>query len=404
MKLLSSSSISLSSSSTSFDTRFYKSKSATAGCLAGILRRILCSGTLPTHPSDQTTEETNSVESDSKSREKIQTPGTPGLVARLMGLDSFPEIGSDWAQSRPKNSVSRSRSMNSADRLSGFGDPKKHRRSKSTTSFREMPAFLELENEEFFILSFENVSERREIRSKEAKREMGFGELRQRVGRKGERAENGVGERRVLSDLNGKEMQRRRSSFDKGTSIPTRNSTVKRHVVSDQVASSNGVKRSSNKKKKNSQAVKTVLEPNQCTSEDSSPVSVLDCGQFLIDPEAPISEEVSSSTASSSRRKLSLENENYKSLSPRRNNNLMSEERKTETKQEKHMGSRKKESHSKEEHSEILDEICRLSETELLESSWVQRWDLNNEDFSSIGEELESEIFDQLVEELVNQI
>ncbi|XP_062083365.1 uncharacterized protein LOC133789580 [Humulus lupulus] len=415
MKLLLSSSPSSSLSSTSFDTRVYNSKTATtAGCIAGILRRILCSGTLPTHPSDQTTEETNSLELDSK----VTTPGTPGLVARLMGLDSLPELGSDWAQLRPKNSVSRSRSMNSADRVPG-SDDSMHRRVKSTTSFREIPAFLELESEEFFILSFENVSERRGIRSKEAKRGKGFGEAKQRREKKSERVENGEEVRKVLRDLNGKVLQssRRRSSTTKVNcnnnngkdSTVTRNSNVKRHVVSDQVELPTVVKPSLNKKKKknitNFQGVRTVEEqpdPQQCTSEDASPVSVLDCGQFLIDPEVPISEvDCCSSTTSNSRRKLSMEIENHKKLSPRRDNNLMGEERKTE---KKHMWSRKEQSRDTPESSEILDEICSMSETELVESNWVQRWSLNHEDFKSIGEELESKIFGQLVEEMVDQI
>ena len=296
--LLSSSSFSSSSSSKSFDTRIYNSKNDTAGCLAGILRRILCSGTLPTHPSDHITEETNSVELNLKAQERIPTPGTPGLVARLMGLESLPDIGSDWAQSRRKNLVSRSRSMNSVDGLSGFGDPKLHRRVKSTTSFRHMPEFLELEDEEFFILSFE----KKEIRSKEVKCELGCGELNQRRKKKGERVENGKERRKVVSDLNREALQRkRRSSFDKrsdnnkignnNSGNVCKDSTVKRHVVSNQVAPSHGLKRSLNKKKKkktNSQDVKRV-EHDHSTSEDSSPVSVLDCGQFLVDPEVPVS-------------------------------------------------------------------------------------------------------------------
>ena len=83
---------------------------------------------------------------------------------------------------------------------------------------------------------------------------------------------------------------------------------------------------------------------------------------------------------------------------------MTNEERKIETKQEKYMGSRKKQSCNSEEFSEILDEICRLSETELVESNWVQRWTLNHEEFESIGQELESMIFGQLVEELLDQI
>lgn len=121
----------------------------------------------------------------------------------------------------------------------------------------------------------------------------------------------------VLSDLNGNEMQSRRrrrarSSFDERSSSSNNNNknkisynekivikdstvtlNVKRHVVSDQVAPSNGVKPSLKKKKKKktscSQVVETEAAQDHCTSEDSSPVSVLDCGQFLIDPEVSIS-------------------------------------------------------------------------------------------------------------------
>ena len=117
-----------------------------------------------------------------------------------------------------------------------------------------------------------------------------------------------------------------------------------------------------------------------------------------------VTDEDSHSTTSNSRRKLSLEIESYKRLSPHGDNNLTNEERKIETKQEKYMGSRKKRSSNSEEFSEILDEICRLSETELVESNWVQRWTLNHEEFESIGQELESMIFGQLVEELLDQI
>jgi hypothetical protein len=42
-----------------------------------------------------------------------------------------------------------------------------HRRVKSTLSFREMPTFLEVENKEYFVLSFENIgSESKKVRSK----------------------------------------------------------------------------------------------------------------------------------------------------------------------------------------------------------------------------------------------
>lgn len=92
-----------------------------------------------------------------------------------------------------------------------------------------------------------------------------------------------------------------------------------------------------------------------------------------------------------------MEIENYERLSPRRDGNLISEEGKTEAKP------RKKQTSDNQDCSPVLDQICRLSETELFESSnWVsQRQSLNDEEFQRIGEELESQIFGQLIEEVV---
>lgn len=331
MKLISSSfssSSSSSSSTTSFDVNMCNSKSATAGCLAGILRRLLCSGTLPTHPSDHITEETNSVNSSQylKVQEKILSLESPGLVARLMGLESMPDVDFDCVKSRP-NSVSRSRSMNSTDRLAGYYDSKQqgqhHRRAKSTVSFRETAEFVELGNEEFFILSFENVSKSKKFRPK---CEAGCGELRQRRTGKVRKVDN-IAEtkkkddqewkRKVLSDLNGKEScsDKRTNKVgnnvkvkdSKTSSVSTKTSSRKQHFVgseavksrtpekTDQVyLPSNGVKPNLNKNKKKNSKKKTNsqagnLVESESTSEDSSPVSVLDCGSFLIDPQVPIS-------------------------------------------------------------------------------------------------------------------
>ncbi|KAL5580732.1 hypothetical protein UlMin_013174 [Ulmus minor] len=395
MKGLSSSisSSSCSSNSTvSFDVNMCNSKSATASCLAGIFRRILCSGSLPTHPSDQITVETEFIE---KLGEKIVSPATPGIVARLMGLESMPE--------KP-NSISRSRSMNSVDRLVGCDSKQgQHRRVKS---FREIPTFVELENEEFFILSFEGGSGRTEFGSKGRKSEMGIGELRKRRGGKWEKMEIGaetmkmkkkeeeqVGERMVLGELNGNETIKRR--VDKPNKVKDLSVTS----ISSKISSrkiNNGGKTSTKKKKK-----KKTTERFESTSEDSSPVSVLDIGQLLVDPEVAISEEGSSLTSSSSRRKLSLEIDNFEPPCPRKDDNLMGEERKIETKPSRCLGSKKKQCHGEES---MWDEICKLNEAELFGSNWVPRSMWDHEDLQGIDADFESQIIGQLLEELVDQL
>ncbi|KAH7542241.1 hypothetical protein FEM48_Zijuj02G0052500 [Ziziphus jujuba var. spinosa] len=451
MKLSSSSSsssfsFSRSSSSASFDVKMCgNSKSASAGCLAGILRRILCSGSLPTYPSDQITEETKCVQfselQDFKPKEKIQTPSTPGLVARLMGLDSMPDLDTG---SIP-NSVSRSRSMNSVDRLVGCEQiqGKNHRRVKSTLSFREIPTFVELENEEFFILSFENGNGGKEMRSKDRKCGEGFGELKQRktersknMGNRREKVvvartkttttkkEDEHGEKRkVLSDLNGKEMVRKRIS-DKPCVIlgnnngrvrvgdSTRNSTPKKSTCEKKSAAKEAITRSrkptnkdqainggeSSTKKKNMMtmtdfnALDNVLE-TECNSEDSSPVSVLDCCKFLVDPEVPISEEDFLSPISNPRRKLSSEIEKEDQPRSRKDDNLIHEEGKLQGNEGKKCGS-----------SQMWEEVCRLTEAELFGSNWLQRGVWKYENFEGIDANFESHILNQLLEEVVDQI
>lgn len=169
-----------STAASSFDgNNVNSSKSATAGCIAGVFRRLLCLNSLPTYPSDDHFKETelleentytssSSVDFDIKATEvKIVEGGgggggsaTPNIVARLMGLESLPQIDRDLLlTNEQKNSaaISRSRSMNYVDTvLKELQHSKqgKHRRAKS---FRETPTFLHLdEDENFLILSFEN--------------------------------------------------------------------------------------------------------------------------------------------------------------------------------------------------------------------------------------------------------
>ncbi|XVF04528.1 hypothetical protein REPUB_Repub05bG0091600 [Reevesia pubescens] len=145
------------------------SKNATGGCLAGILRRILCSHSLPTYPSDHITKANSSLASYTKKVEfntvdKLASKVTRGIVARLMRLDSLPDINLLKTQVNP-NSITRSPSMNSFDykqQATNHSIKGKHRRVNSTLSFCDMPTYLELENEEFFVFSLEKGSEKKE--------------------------------------------------------------------------------------------------------------------------------------------------------------------------------------------------------------------------------------------------
>ncbi|EYU26673.1 hypothetical protein ABFS82_12G175100 [Erythranthe guttata] len=122
-------------------------------CFSGILRRLICSGSLPTHPSDDKFVELNIEQKPEEysmehraANMKVEAASTPGVVARLMGLDSFPS--SPFLAPKEKTTLGsffRSRSVNSIDFLSHFdpiiikqGRPHHHhRRVRTSVSFRE---------------------------------------------------------------------------------------------------------------------------------------------------------------------------------------------------------------------------------------------------------------------------
>lgn len=124
---------------------------STKSCFSGILRRILCTGSLPTHPSNSdVVPESESIIFERKNIQ-VKGQGTPGVVARLMGLESLPDI--KWI---PKDALNfRSRSVRSADYLPQFDHLSQHRRVKTSASFREIPTFLHQQNEDLFVLCFD---------------------------------------------------------------------------------------------------------------------------------------------------------------------------------------------------------------------------------------------------------
>ncbi|GMI92222.1 TON1 Recruiting Motif 31 [Hibiscus trionum] len=374
------------------------STSATAGCLSGILRRILCSTALPTHPSDHTTEEANSVASFNK-QEQLDLDGasskvTPGIVARLMGLDSLPETSLLKSQLHP-NSIARSRSMNSVDYKQDDGSIQgKHRRVNSTLSFRDMPAYFELENEEFFVLSFEKRSERKERKSKEGKSKGGSGELKQRKENKENQGEkvpekkikedNEEASKSVLNVLDEEKMNREMAKCREANDL----------CLEKKVSAPNGTKL--RQKKKNIQHPGTQNVEPECSSEDSSPVSVLVFDQFINDHHVPTPDEDSKAAQGSNpRRKLSADLENYECKPPCNDGNFMED------------GGRENNIEVKKDwHSERnlegweANAICRVIEAEVAKSSWSCSKS-NTEELEDITADFGSKILDQLLDELL---
>ncbi|KAL2507854.1 uncharacterized protein Fot_31501 [Forsythia ovata] len=155
----SSSTTTTTTTSPSFDGKTYNnnSKNGSPGCLTGVLRRFLCLSSLPAcHRDHFKEEEKQPLVSDRlqcvEEANSLDAFTSPGVVARLMGLESRPHITEE-----SPNSIGRSQSMNSIHSSTTLKSiQERHRHVKS---FREIPRYLELEDESFFIISFENAGE-----------------------------------------------------------------------------------------------------------------------------------------------------------------------------------------------------------------------------------------------------
>lgn len=107
----------------------------------------------------------------------------------------------------------------------------------------------------------------------------------------------------------------------------------------------------------------------------------------------------------SSRRKLSPELENDQRFLLRSDGNLMIEERKVKAiENNKYEGSKKKEKHSKG-YIGIWGEVCRLAEDEWNGSNKIHHAWMNKQgEFGSISADFESEIFDYLLNEVIDEL
>ncbi|KAK9124519.1 hypothetical protein Sjap_014121 [Stephania japonica] len=385
----SSSPSSVSSSSTTNASSVFDGNlcnSHTNGCLPGVLRRLLCAGSLRTHPFD-CVKDGNGVDSGAHKKDlnfitkNVESGSmTPGLVARLMGLESLPDSSS--ARRRIPDSIGRSRSVNSANYWSEF-DPTQGQQRR-VKSFREMPTFLHKENDEFLVLSFEKTGESGGFRSNE------------------QRKKSDRGDRRVEHKCEIEELKMGRS--------------VKKELKSERTKLEK-----TKKKMKGTKKHGIVCEEKnrgaECDSENSSPVSVLDLDDFLSKSETVDSDEKPRLASSNSRRDLSLEL--AKPEKPKSNfietisEEINQESTRSTVKNKKQVQSggvegKRKKSHDDDGNSdkqlELWRELCRLAEEEILNSSWMTRGVCKIEEFEEIEIDVAVEILDKLVNEVATEM
>ncbi|KAL9274785.1 hypothetical protein AKJ16_DCAP22501 [Drosera capensis] len=374
-----------SPSSAIFTDKFYTHNAP--GCFSGVIRRILCSGGLPTYPFDKIKE--SELESRDEihpcfnTLEKIVDSGSPNLVARLMGLNSLSETGFEETR-KARDSLSGSKSMNSTDLISEemkVGD----RRLTKSRSLREMPVSFEIENDEFFVLTFETESGNRE--GKQRKR----GDKNRTKQRKPKNCTEDDDNERVSVGVD--------SSSSGSSSMEITSKRDCREV------------RSSRRRKKKRRG--KCDGERESVSANSSPVSVLDLTEFTTDqivstPEEDSRSRVSSNTFSIRHLTVNISDDEFpsdytSSISKQAN------EVKPSADEGKNHFLRKFSLFGRDHYSvDMLRKIYRLAEDEVLQSCSLhnKRKEMANcgVDWENVGAEVGSQIFDQLIDDLVAEL
>lgn len=284
------------------DTICHSKPVTTAVSIRGILRCFLCFNTLQTHPSDHFKDEaatgiaSQSVDDTTSTVDSVEASSAPGLVARLMGLDSMPRVNC-----ANLNSVRRTQSMDSLRNVELVQG--KHRKVKSTLSFRDAPTFLELENEDFFILSFESERENNlgsrprrsdlSLLAPRTKRSQNKNGDKKTRGRNAQECDKENQENNKVSDKKLQGVPGHNNSDDTRTVVcpVKKNSKIVKQQIKKPVDSNKtrerGKSRKTKKKEQNCSSLKYIETDSD--SENASPVSVLDFSELATQFEVPFS-------------------------------------------------------------------------------------------------------------------
>ena len=280
----SSSASSTTSSSSSFRENFCTGKGNTLGCFVGVLSRILCSKSFPTHPSVDPIERHKNQDLSKIENFVLDGSTTPNVVAKLMGLDSMPEFNS--------NSIVKSKSFVSED-FREKTEEMQHRRVKASVSFRETPDYFELQDDDFFILSFENKKKGSNMENSEMGSQGNNKHRRRRkdkCGRKWRKNRKEQSKDRVFSDEDRLSLKIFPPKIDCFFDVHKQSyhlSPLKEKISCNKEELEGNKAR---KKDKNENCSGESKDEAECDSENLSPVSVLDHNsEFISDPEVTTS-------------------------------------------------------------------------------------------------------------------
>lgn len=339
----------------------FNTDKASTGCLSGLVRRLLCKN-LPHSALHRTTEEyAAGIDQEPK-----KPPPSPNLVARLMGLDSMPVHPYN-----PTESFVRSRSTNSIDGWNGFLSGHKNwaARHRTSHSFREEPTFLRKENDEFLVLSFTPDEKGEEVRPSAPSAAKAKIDSAERIAEEATRLK-----RNERPQIEGKE-----NAIAKSQS---------RGKIKKEVSALREPKRSTSSKRRSSTSAVLKRTESECSSQNSSPASVLDF-QPEIDSKYVTDQEDEKPKREKPRRMLSagLKSDSYPSP-------------KTEDE-------RSSSAHAENKQQSFVDawvQICRLAAEEVKRSHWGFREIWKSDDNEQITTMLGLEILDSLLNEVLLEL
>ncbi|CAK7343910.1 unnamed protein product [Dovyalis caffra] len=388
------------------------SGSRSSGCFSGIVRLILCKGSHQTHPSDQipepiTTELFNHVKKDSRmGGANVEAPvcTAPGVVARLMGLESLPDT--NWV---PKgrgtpDSVTRSRSVNFMDYLLQLDLAQaQHRRVRTSVSFREVPALINQENHDVYVLYLDDHAEKcKKLGSKQRKSEgINLGDqMKQKnddqsknkesiITREGavtktdkNRQNNSMKVSTSKNELKREPHNRQSSRFGSCKGAQVSSGFVMPHKKDvHRKSRENSKARSSAKKSINQKEVlveskfmkrmknRQVNKESQsdCSSDDSSTISLLGLNEFLAHDAIPLPAGDTWAVDFKCSKKTSSPNP------PNLTNNMLINNGEVEPRGIKKHEYESCNNHDKEHYTEIARKLCRLTEEDIKDSRWARK-------------------------------
>ncbi|KAM0948129.1 hypothetical protein DsansV1_C07g0075051 [Dioscorea sansibarensis] len=360
----SSSSPSLSSSSTT-DTLELNVSDTAMGCLSGIMRRLLCHNAA----ARQAVREAKQVSRELCNEAEQKPAPSPGLVARLMGLDSMPVF-----PYTPPSSMGRSRSTSSLESWPLFLSGERCNESlkmRTSVSFREAPTFLRQENEDFLLLTF--TSEPSEEKAKK--------ELKQ------------------VKEMKKEKVNRREDK----KKIKHRGRQINEELLSSKHKQRPSCKRHSRRKAVDSvRTVKKTEVEVDFSSQNSSPDSVLD-NAFRLDDKYYEDKKL---VQRSSRKKLSSELDCLQRSTPRIKFNVVVDDGGLRSQSERRDRNNRMRKHEKpgNDSPELRELTFRCADEEVKRSTWFSTENGKSEEAEEIAFVAAFHILDFLLHEVVNDL